>query len=660
MSPQHQATSTSVEARRRAIAELIAQGSDPTALVETLRDPDWRVREEAIVRIRTFRAKETLVPALIAALSDTSDIAFRNAAAAGLVMVGSACLTLLQHATSAMDADARKLVAEICAQIPTASAVSILLRFAMDRDENVRIAAFEGLAQARYAGPDLALEASALLLREAKVAGLPLRLAALETLHALGTPISDAELRAWVDDPLVGPHAARAASGSTDADVLDRLASLASRDDEVGFAAIRALASSLAADRGAVFFAVTRHGAALCRALEAAIATADATTGAAALDLLPALFRPEHLALYLEQLGAEASADAASRGLIALAPMVGGYLLSRVEYMDSPNLPTAARLVAPLLDETSALALSRRLLSSPPQFLEDLWLELMLALPAWDCHVSWERAFDATNHEMSARHACELLATRASREPSWAREELARVSLGEVRPRLRSALLLGVARSEPLSPSEARDVEVGIGSEDALVREWSLLAAAHGAAVDRRTVIAALADEANQVALAAVIAAARTGCVVEIEELALATSDARVLIAAVSALSSVAPEHALDVALRRLATSDERLAAAALSRVPATSPRLLEACEVAMRRGETPVVLAALRLLVAADDPRASLVVAQLLQHERWEVRALAAAGLPVAKFRDALLARLEREDNTQVADAIRQNLLRA
>lgn len=645
----------SVEARRQEVAATIARGTDPSGLAMALRDSDWRVREEAILGIRRFRAKSELVPELISALSDATDIAFRNAAAAGLALVGATCVGLLEAAIPSMDADARKLACEVCAQIPSAEAVTILLRLAEDVDENVQIASVEALGQAAFAGPEASALASALLLRLAPRASVPLRLAVLQSLAALGVAIGVSELEVLCSDALLAPYAVRAASGATDTGVIELLAKLVCREGSVAVEAICALAASLAVSRGAVFLACARGGAELRRVLWTAATSDNDRLRSAATDLLPAVFHPAHVPIYLSHLGHDATADAAARALAMLAPMVGGHLLTSVEYIESESLAIAARVLAPLLDEESALSVSRILLVAPPEALHDVWLEVLLGLETVETEVSWENVYAATRTDSSANRGGELLARRARREPHWVRNELSRT---RDFPRARSALLLGLSRVAPLSPSEAREVEVGIGDEDAFVREWSLLAVAHGVTVDRTTVISALSDEKPHAVVAAIGAAARMGCISEIEDLAGRTTSAPVLVAALSALAIVSSDRALQLVERRLRGEDERLAAAALSCVPLASNRLVEICELALDRGETTVVLAALRILQDAEDARAASLRVGLLDHERWEVRALTAAGLPVARFRQALVRRLETEENSSVIEAIRRSLL--
>ncbi|MFO0664459.1 MAG: HEAT repeat domain-containing protein [Polyangiaceae bacterium] len=648
---------TSVDARRRHLTAVIAEGNDAHALSAFLRDADWRVREEAVRGIRSFRAKEALTAILIEALSDTQDIAYRNAAAMGLAVIGSHGVVPMQEAAKYMDADARKLVAEACANIPTGAAVTLLIDLSHDADPNVRAAAFEALGFARTAGPGAVKRASEVLTRGALENDLPLRMAALSALATLGEPLHPAALEALATDDISLAHAARAASGTHDPEALARLARFACRRDEVGDAALCALATSLEVSRGGVFLAVSRAGDALRGALELAASSENEHVRSAALDLLPAVFRPEHVSLYLKELSDGVAFDAAARGLAALAPMLGEHLLTSAEYSEMEALPVAARILAPLLDEPSALAVSRRMLLGPPPQLAEGWLDVLLRLQALAEDVSWQRVYEATLGP-SAGAAMELLARRATAAPRWARDELVRLGGGH-RDRASVALLCGIARAEPLSSDETRSVEVGVGAEDPLVREVSLMAAAQGVTVDVRTMIAALADETPQVVVAAVEAAARSGCIDEIDDLARRTTDARVLVASVKALSSVANARAVELVELRMREGDERLAAAALSCVPATCPAVIELCERAT--GHAPrdgqLSLAILRLLEASHDPRALAVRTRLLEHPRFDVRALAASSLSGYDAREVLTSRLEREEDATVAEAIRKSL---
>ena len=140
------------EVRRLAaqeIPDLPAPDSCDLLLV-ALGDADWRVRKEAAALAARVEPRTAVVFAIARLLGEREDIGLRNAAVEALVTIGPDAVPGAVDALSRLDADGRKLAVEMLAGAPTLSGMRALAKCLADVDQNVVVAATEGLGWGKY------------------------------------------------------------------------------------------------------------------------------------------------------------------------------------------------------------------------------------------------------------------------------------------------------------------------------------------------------------------------------------------------------------------------------------------------------------------------------------------------------------------------------
>ena len=153
MSPDLQAALAALRrgeeaARRRAAAELGGSGL-PEAIAPLLGavgDDSWGVRQAAVDALAGF-ARESLLPALEAALRDGEDAGLRNAAMEIYVRLGPAAAPPLLSLLRDADEEVRLFAAVMLGTLKEPSAVPALVDALSDADVNVRHAAATSLGQ---------------------------------------------------------------------------------------------------------------------------------------------------------------------------------------------------------------------------------------------------------------------------------------------------------------------------------------------------------------------------------------------------------------------------------------------------------------------------------------------------------------------------------
>jgi len=212
------------EARRHAIAALpgdaVAQHLD--ALLDLLRDDDWRVRREAALAIARTPAPERALDPLLDAVTG-GDVEARNAALEAVRNLGGAATGAVLARLAATHGPARRFVIEALVEGADARCVAPLRALLTDDDPNVPPAAAEVLGV--IAG-EAALEA---LGDAAAHPDAVVRLAALLAFEARR------ELAGWdvvaslVDDPVCAVYAVRALAAHGGEGSLARVAAALSR-----------------------------------------------------------------------------------------------------------------------------------------------------------------------------------------------------------------------------------------------------------------------------------------------------------------------------------------------------------------------------------------------------------------------------------------------
>ena len=511
------------EARRVAVREIAkVHGREaPELLLCALGDEDWRVRKEATLVAPGLEHREEVVASLVAALEDTVNIGLRNAAVEALVAIGPDAVTATIDALVRLDADARKLAAEVLGGVPDARGTSALSRALLeDEDANVRATAAEGLGKASLAG-----EESRALATECLVAALAtndafLKMAVLDSLARLETRLPWSLFAAYVDDPLLRRYAIAAASGSREPPAVRALA-LATCDPSSTIAreALVSLGEVIAGgpdehdllECARAAMGSSEAGRACAR--RAAEDTEDSQARGGGLLVLGLLGVAGDVPALVNALGDDAVAERADLAIRLFGPRVVKPLLAAARKAKPAVHAAALALVAslegaPITEVRKAL---REGLGDPAIEVVSCAVEGLgplgdardlRRLAKWVWHEDERVAAAATNAvcELAARHV-----------------DAARALLRDARsghdPLVLGCILLGaIASTQPLRDEDIRLLQRALSHDQPQVRRAAIDALALGgsdAAAD--AVIFALADEEHDVQLAAARALGRLG-----------------------------------------------------------------------------------------------------------------------------------------------------
>jgi HEAT repeat protein len=136
------------EVRRRAtasIAELPPAEGAPL-LLRALGDSDWRVRKEASSVATALGPADALLDRLVTALFPGDNVGLRNAVVETLGSFGRSAVPAVTRVVDRLDADGKKLAAEVLGRAHDPAALAALEKLYADGDPNVRTAALEGIA----------------------------------------------------------------------------------------------------------------------------------------------------------------------------------------------------------------------------------------------------------------------------------------------------------------------------------------------------------------------------------------------------------------------------------------------------------------------------------------------------------------------------------
>lgn len=227
------------DVRRQAVyhMSLRPQGTPLAQILDALSDSDWRVRREAIALASQTRDKEPLLDALLAGVVETDNIGLRNAAIEVLGMIGQGCAHKFARACEEAGPSGRKFLVEAMGKTEDPQMVENLQGLILSSDPNTAAAAVEALV--RIGGA----KAEALLQERLSASDLFLRIAIIEGLTRLGTPVPWEQLKPAVEDVIVRRISAELLGRTGDVESLEFLLELAADpSQQTSSAAVRALA----------------------------------------------------------------------------------------------------------------------------------------------------------------------------------------------------------------------------------------------------------------------------------------------------------------------------------------------------------------------------------------------------------------------------------
>jgi HEAT repeat protein len=664
------------EARRVAVQQIAkVPGRDaPELLLRALGDEDWRVRKDGAAMAPALDRREEVVGALVAALEETANIGLRNAAVEALVAVGPDAVGAVIDAIARLDADARKLAVEVLAGVPDVRGAAALVRCLGDEDGNVRVAAAEALGNASLAGEEPRDLATQALVASLTTSDTFLRIAALDSLARLEARLPWEIFEPYSRDPLLRRYAIAAAAGSRDPDAVRALATAtADPSPTIAREALVALGDLVAAGpTDATLLDVARAAVRLVpvgqlNARRAALDPDDTRARAGALVVLGLLRDVADVATLVEALAEDDVAERADFALRIFGPTSVVPLLASASF-SKPHVRVAAfALVVSLegADVATVRAALRRGLEDPsPEVLAGAVKALGPIGEAQDLR----RIAPAVGHEDEriAATATNAVSELAARHVDAARALLQESAAGPDPLALGCILLGAIASTQSLRNDEVRLLERALAHHQPRVRRAAIDALARsGGEAAADAVVFALADEENEVKLAAVRSLGRLRRPEPLARVVAHARDPVVASTALRALGEADPERALVAAIPLVHSPDAAIACAAVEAIgrlasPRGLPHLAAACEdalfAALDHPDAEVVKLALSLAGARPGARALARLGLCLDHASWEVRRVAAELLGQDKSASAqalLRARYEREKDPFVRDAI-------
>jgi HEAT repeat protein len=199
------------EVRRRATARIVGLGAAevPALVIRALGDADWRVRKEATQVAVSLGPSPALLDKLVAQLFPNDNVGLRNAVVETLASFGGRAVAVVIAALARLDADGKKLAAEILGRAQAPSATAALEGLLSDPDPNVRVAAIEAIGDLGQFAVDVA---SRILQSAMDDPDVHIRLGALEALNRLGVVVSWEKLRPLTEHRILRRAALSAAS----------------------------------------------------------------------------------------------------------------------------------------------------------------------------------------------------------------------------------------------------------------------------------------------------------------------------------------------------------------------------------------------------------------------------------------------------------------
>jgi HEAT repeat protein len=667
------------EERRRAVPEILRlpESRWGKVLVRALGDPNWRVRKEAVDVARLLSASKDVLSALVAVLGPGDNVGLRNATVEALASFGASAVQALEPAMPELDADGRKLAAEVLARAGDPAALLLLESLFDDGDANVRVAAIEAVAHVGAVDVDRA----AVLLERCLLTRDTLSvLSALDGLNRLGVAVGWPLLKPHLTNPQLRDAVLVAAGLSGNLEAGPHLARALASSQGRGFrTAVSALATFVASEpaarRAARSALSTLTEAARRRLVEHALQPSeDVEERRCALLVVGVLGTTEAADAVIEALSDDRLVAEAEQALDMLGPAAILALARRARDGSGDERASCVEQLGRLADEGTRAIACQAILDAA----EDGAPEVVRAALGALAEMGDENTLGLASRWLTPeatpavrKAATDALAAAASRFPVAA-AALARDIRPDSDAAATAAVVIGVV-SSPTFDSLAEDVAflaAAASNPSAIVRRSALEALSRfggPAAVEAASF--GLTDEVLEVQLAAIRALGRmrdeTGRpigVAPLLEVVRTFAGDEVGVAAVSALGDTGSSSALDVLLEVTRSGAAHRAVAAVEAMGhIESVGRVDALIHALSHAEPEVVKAALRVISKEErDPRATAHVAASLDHETWDVRRLAAELLGRKldpAIRQLLRQRLTMEREPLVRSEIQRSL---
>ncbi len=656
------------EVRRRA-AQQVAQVPAPESfelLVLILGDSDWRVRKEATLAAVQLEPRTAAVFALTNILGERENVSLRNAAVEALVAIGPDAVAGAIAALSRLDADGRKLAVEVLAQVPTPAGVRALCAALGDPDENVCVAAAEGLGSAHWAGDDTRELATAALQSLLASSGSYERLAALDALRKLGCIVPWSVLESLLSDPLLRRTVLAAAAGSRSSGALAALAQ-GCEDDHASVAreAVLALGRSMedAWEEDALLAGIgsqLRASPKACARLRALAVEGDVPTRCASLLALGVIRDVHDAALLTDALGDNDVAEHAEAALQRFGLEAVDSLIA-AGHSRYPSLRGAAISVLPHLGRTSESQLR-----TVRAALSDMAAEVVVPALA-----SLAALGDPSDFPTLARHmqsgpavaggARRALVAIASRYPTESRAHLSGINPQGEHAEFAAVLIEALARASQGLPEDGPFLASVLAHDMPQARKAAIDAlAALGTEQAARIVSGGLTDEDVTVAHATIRALGLLRRGEELASLAAKTRERTRLALILRALGEADPERAFAAAQPHLRSHEPFLASAAIEVVGAIAGEARgRALMNAIGHEDVEVVKLALARLSEKHGDLGFAALAHAMDHPAEAVRKYAAellGGKGIAA-KTLLQTRLDLDTSAEVRRAIMEAL---
>lgn len=656
------------EARRVAVAQLAKLGlpNPPVALlVRALSDPDWRVRKEAAQVIPQLEGRCILAAELAPLLSERDNIGLRNALVEALVGLSTEAITPVLDRLASLDADGRKLAAEVLGGIPDLRAMRALALLLEDPDMNVRATAAESLSRAALCGPE-AQELGVTALRASLQTGeTTVRLAALDSLAALGARIAWTTLEPFFRDPLLRRQTLLLASASGDDAALpalvEALGDPSSTVAREAMLAVHRFADGASQDGlSELRERVLRVPHARVSARECVRHVEDKRLRGAALVVLGLVGSPEDVSLAVEALGdgeliRDATLSLKLFGVHAVAPMVNA------ERTASPAVRAAILSLLPGLPEGEAGTVSKLLRDALLDMSPEVVASAVKSLGILGAEADLSRIVLLVGHEDARVRTAAIgaLGNLAARTGKAARALALSMDVASSETAAACVIWGALAEVSPLSVDEVAFLKGALLHEEARTRRLAVQALALSPDEGTGDAIAfALMDEEREVRMMAARALGSLGRADHLLAVVRTGQDPDLIGVALRALSTADPDRAFRAARPLVRSTDPAVACAAVEAIgELDNPRREEVLFEALEHPESEVVKVALSEIASASS--AASTVSRLglcLDHASWEVRRLAAELLGQSGGDGAkglLRSRYEREKDPMVREAI-------
>ena len=668
--------SPDAEVRRRATSEIARLPPQATAhlLVRALGDEDWRVRKEATQMALVLGPSEKLVTELVGLLHPGDNVGLRNAAVETLAALRTGVVPAVAAEIARLDADGRKLAAELLGRTHDVEAMHCLEGLVHDPDPNVRIAAIDAVGDLGHLAIDAAAQMlSALLSSE----DLHVRLAALNGLNELEIVVPWEQLRPLTADPILRRSALVACARAGNVEAASVLASALEDEHDGVFrlavVGLAELALSASIEPRALKRAIGAIGPRGRERLLEALAPDedDVSCRRAGLVVAAVVGEPVAVDAAIDALVDDTTAREADAALKIIGAQALPRILARIVHGEIAVRVAAIERLVSLVDEDSEDVVRFALRVAVGDAAPEVASAALTALGAMGSPEDISAVFAVLAAKSpgtlgAARAALFALASRYPREAKMA----ARTARGDERSVLPVATVIGALGAGVLGEvsDDVAFLALALSSADRESRATAVEAHGRvGSALGLDAVHFAIADEEREVRLSAIHALGRlrhddgrpagSDRLIELTR----SGDSDVVAAAARALGETGDPRAR-VSLTPLVRSDRPIVAVAA--VEAVG-KLEDAGRIdvlleATADSHVEVVKAALLALDQVKDPRVLERFGHALEHAAWDVRRLAADCLGRHggdAAMELLRARLSNEQEPLVSEAIARAL---